>query len=146
MRAGLRAGSGKMDWEAELGLGRGWCWLWEEFGEGGLGEKVEVLERVEEGCTGPRERRERAKSGSEASRFIAVTRKGVSEEFHVDGRSPAAEGSLMYVFRAWGEDELGRYTFISAIACLTLGVDCGAWRRGLSGRRRGLGGGIGGWI
>lgn len=42
--------------------------FWSGFAEG---EKVEELERVEEGWTGPRERRERAKSGSEASRFIA---------------------------------------------------------------------------
>jgi len=38
---------------------------------GGLGEKVELFERVELGWTGPRERRERAKSGSEASREMA---------------------------------------------------------------------------
>lgn len=41
-------------------------------GEGAeLGEKVEEFERVEDGWTGPRERRERAKSGSEASRLMA---------------------------------------------------------------------------
>lgn len=33
--------------------------------------KVEVLERVELGCTGPRERNEAAKSGSRASSEIA---------------------------------------------------------------------------
>lgn len=33
---------------------------------------MEEFERVEEGWTGPRERRERAKSGSEASRLMAV--------------------------------------------------------------------------
>ena len=35
-------------------------------------EKVELLERVLEGWTGPRERRDAAKSGSDASRDIAV--------------------------------------------------------------------------
>lgn len=45
--------------------------------EGGSeAENVEELERVEEGWTGPRERRERAKSGSEASRLIAVFEHG----------------------------------------------------------------------
>lgn len=39
---------------------------------GGSLEKVELLESVELGWTGPRERRERAKSGSEASRAIAA--------------------------------------------------------------------------
>ncbi len=34
---------------------------------------VELLESVEEGCTGPSERRERAKSGSEASRLTACS-------------------------------------------------------------------------
>lgn len=38
---------------------------------GGAAEKVELFERVDDGWTGPRERRERAKSGSEASRDIA---------------------------------------------------------------------------
>lgn len=38
----------------------------------GLVAKVEELERVELGWTGPSERRERAKSGSEASRVIAI--------------------------------------------------------------------------
>lgn len=33
--------------------------------------KVELFESVELGCTGPRERSERAKSGSEASRAMA---------------------------------------------------------------------------
>ena len=36
------------------------------------GAKVEELERVEAGCTGPRVRREWAKWGSVASRFMAV--------------------------------------------------------------------------
>lgn len=45
--------------------------VWEGESEGSE-ENVEELERVEEGWTGPRERRERAKSGSEASRFMAV--------------------------------------------------------------------------
>lgn len=36
--------------------------------------KEEEGERVGLGCTGPRERRERAKSGSEASRLIASER------------------------------------------------------------------------
>ena len=36
--------------------------------------KAEEGERVGLGCTGPRERRERAKSGSEASRLIASLR------------------------------------------------------------------------
>ena len=36
-----------------------------------MGLKVEELENMGEGVTGPRERRERAKSGSEASRLIA---------------------------------------------------------------------------
>ncbi len=35
------------------------------------GAKVEELERVEAGCTGPRVRREWAKWGSEASRVMA---------------------------------------------------------------------------
>ncbi len=39
-----------------------------------VGEKVEEFDSMGEGCTGPRERRERAKSGSEASRFTAVDR------------------------------------------------------------------------
>ena len=37
----------------------------------GAGLKVELLDRVEDGWTGPRERRDAAKSGSEASRDIA---------------------------------------------------------------------------
>ena len=36
-----------------------------------FGEKVELFESVELGWTGPRERRELAKSGSEASREMA---------------------------------------------------------------------------
>ena len=38
----------------------------------GLAEKVELLERVLEGWTGPRERRDAAKCGSDASRDIAA--------------------------------------------------------------------------
>ena len=37
-----------------------------------IAEKVELLERVLEGWTGPRERRDAAKSGSDASRDIAA--------------------------------------------------------------------------
>ena len=39
-----------------------------------MAEKVELLERVLEGWTGPRERRDAAKSGSDASRDMAVAR------------------------------------------------------------------------
>ena len=46
--------------------------------EGGpVGEKVEEFESMGEGCTGPRDRRERANSGSEASRLMAVVRVGL---------------------------------------------------------------------
>ena len=38
----------------------------------GMAEKVELLERVLEGWTGPRERRDAAKSGSDASKDIAA--------------------------------------------------------------------------
>ncbi len=38
----------------------------------GEGLKVDEFERVELGWTGPRERRDRAKSGSEASRLMAA--------------------------------------------------------------------------
>ena len=42
------------------------------LGAEGMAEKVELLESVLEGWTGPRERRDAAKSGSDASRDIAV--------------------------------------------------------------------------
>lgn len=60
-KAGLEGNCG------ELGGCWGWvCWWWwkEE-------EKVEEFEKVEEGVTGPRVRRDWAKVGSEASRLIA---------------------------------------------------------------------------
>ena len=37
-----------------------------------MGEKVDECEMVEEGWTGPRDRRDLAKWGSEASRLIAI--------------------------------------------------------------------------
>ena len=40
------------------------------FGTGEEGRKVEVLDMVEFGCTGPKERREELKSGSRASLVI----------------------------------------------------------------------------
>ena len=45
-----------------------------------LVEKVELLDSVLEGWTGPRERRDAAKSGSEASRDIAVVHIRMSYE------------------------------------------------------------------
>ena len=44
-------------------------------------EKVELLDSVLDGWTGPRERREAAKSGSDASRDIAVARIRMSYVF-----------------------------------------------------------------
>ena len=68
MSEGFWEGSGKI-WDG--------CWLVDDLepllGVEGMAEKVELLERVLEGCTGPRERRDAAKSGSDASRDIAVT-------------------------------------------------------------------------
>ena len=52
-------------------------WLWVEL-------KEEEFEKVGEGVTGPRERRERAKSGSAASRLIAEKdreREPISRQF-----------------------------------------------------------------
>lgn len=69
IRAGFLLGSGKTcgcDWSGEL---------LEPSDDGdGKGLKVEEFERVELGWTGPRERRDLAKSGSEASRLMANDR------------------------------------------------------------------------
>ena len=64
MSAGFREGSGKT---------REGGWSWDDLEAEDVAEKVELLDRVLEGWTGPKERRDAAKSGSDASRDIATT-------------------------------------------------------------------------
>ena len=70
MSTGFREGSGKT-WEGS----------WLGKGLEPLVEKVELLDSMLEGWTGPRERRDAAKSGSDASRNIAVARIRTSHVF-----------------------------------------------------------------
>lgn len=90
-----------------------------------LGLKVEELEYIGEGVTGPRVRRERAKSGSEASRLIADA------------------GFVSQAYMGNGCTGYG-LTLVSCFACLSLWIDRWAGGTGLAGWWAG-GWGIGRW-